>query len=128
MSAEERAAIDARMPEIRIFPQPSVAEAGPAQTFFNVSFWGDGARYPDDAKRSWLDRTVYVDEDGERPVTITGLNGAAVDDSYVIQLRASATAKAFYGQAQFSGFSAPMGGPCPSGAGRARGSRLFPRS
>jgi len=101
MSAEERAAIDARMPEIRIFPQPSVRGAGSAQTFFNVSFWGDGARYPDDAKRSWLDRAVYVDEDGARPVTITGLNGAAVDDSYVIQLRASATAKAFYGAAQF---------------------------
>lgn len=101
MLAEERAAIDARLPEIRIFPQPPVTEAGVDQIFFNVSFWGDGARYPDDAKRSWLDRAVYVDEDGERPVTITGLNGNAVDDSYVIQLRASATAKAFYGLAQF---------------------------
>jgi phage tail P2-like protein len=101
MSAVERAAIDARLPEIRIFPQPPVAEAGSDQIFFNVSFWGDGARYPDDAKRSWLDRAVYVDEDGERPVAITGLNGNAVDDSYVIQRRASATAKAFYGQAQF---------------------------
>lgn len=102
MSAAERAAIDDRMPEIRIFPAPPSKAAGPGQIFFNLSFWGQGARYADDARRSWLDRAVYVDEDGEHPVTITGLNGEAVDDSYVIQLRASATVKGFYGVAQFA--------------------------
>ncbi len=101
MSAEERAALDARMPEIRIFPRPPISTPGPEQTFFNFSFWQSGARYPEGAERSWLDRAVFVEDGVARPATITGLDGNVVDSSYVIQLRASTAHKAFYGQAQF---------------------------
>ena len=107
MSGEERTALDARLPEIRIFPRPPISAARPEQIFFNVSFWQGGARYPDSAMRSWLNRAVFVEDGVEQRVTITGLDGNAVDDSYVIQLRASAVGKAFYGKAQFGGARIP---------------------
>jgi phage tail P2-like protein len=107
MSPQERAALDARLPEIRIFPRPPVKTADPEQTFFNVSFWQSGARYPERAMRAWLDRATFVQDGIEQRVTITGLDGNAVDSSYVIQLRASAVGKSFYGRSQFGGARIP---------------------
>ena len=106
MSETERAAIMARMPEIRIYPGPPVSDAGPAQVFYGYSFWSAGAWIPSDAAKRWTDRAVFVEEGIETRVTVAGLEGA-VDASYTVALRARRPWKDFYSRLAVTAFRIP---------------------
>ena len=106
MSETERAAIMARMPEIRIYPSPPVSDAAPAQAFYSYSFWSAGAWIPSDAATKWTDRAVFVEDGVETRVTVAGLEGA-VDASYTVALRANAPWKDFYCRVGMIAFRIP---------------------
>jgi phage tail P2-like protein len=105
-SDAERAALMAKMPEIRIFPDAPSAPRQAAQGFWGNSFWKWAAWRKSDAATRWLDRAVYVDAGVETRVTVTGAD-AALDASYTIALRASSPAKDFYNRLALHSFRVP---------------------
>ncbi|MBY6244037.1 hypothetical protein, partial [Methylosinus sp. Sm6] len=94
-TAEERAAMLARMPELRIYPRPLPAPVRPGQQFWGAGYWSAGAWVPSDAAARWRDRAVYVADGVETRVAVTGLD-EPLDSTIRIAVPRRAGRKAFY--------------------------------
>jgi len=106
MTAAERKAMMAEMPEIRIYPNAGIFPALPGQTFYGFSFWSASAYLADSSEYYYSKRAVYKDGDLEVPVSVVGIE-SAIDASYRVQLQASQPWKSFYNYLSMQSFRIP---------------------
>lgn len=76
-SEDERAEIEAAMPQIRIYPQARMFAADGGELFWDDAILDfDCAATPSDAALRYAERAVFVDGGVETPVTVEGIDGA----------------------------------------------------
>lgn len=118
---EQRTAMMAQMPRIRIFPQANPVPAPYAKSFYSGPDFRSFERpfkflYKSDAALLWAERAVYIDGATQVKSFIRGIQ-ETLDASYTVEISTDGSiAKAFYSGHDFRSFWVPGKVPIPSDA------------